>query len=391
MSTIDEEEKRAAKDVIDSGALTMGKNCREFEREFAAYLGVRNAVMVNSGSSANLLAIFALVNFLCPLSGGRRLVKPGDEIIVPALTWSTTIWPIIQAGAIPVFVDCDPDTLQVSPEAINAAITPKTTAIIIVHVLGSATDAVTVRDIADRHRLWLFEDTCESLGVRWLGRPVGTIGHLGSFSFYFSHHITTIEGGMVVTDDDDLAELLRAMRAHGWVRQLERPEPYIAANPEIDPSFLFISSGFNLRPTEINGAIGRQQLKKLGSFNEHRRTIARKLIKGLADLIDGGDLHVMQFDERCTPAPFGFPVLCRDAEARRGLQGHLAACGIETRPIICGNMVRQPAFRHIPHRVSATLAGADRVMDCGIYWGTHPKMNDEDIKYLVECVNGYFR
>ncbi len=369
----------------------MGRLCRQFERQFAAYIGSKHAVMVNSGSSANLLAMFALANPLCPLPGGHRHIGPGTEVIVPAVTWSTTIWPIVQAGAIPVFVDCDPTTLQATPEMIDAAITPNTAAIALVHILGGSCDATSVKEIAERHKIWLFEDTCESLGVRWQGRHVGTFGDLASFSFYFSHHITTIEGGMLVTDDDELAELLRAMRAHGWTRQLEHPEPHAIANPELDPRFLFITTGFNLRPTEINAAIGLEQLKKLDQFNEHRRIVERNLQHGLAPLIAAGHLTTVHYDVRSTPAPFGFPVLCRDNAARRGLSAHLEARGVETRPIICGNMVRQPAMRHVPHRVSGSLDGSNRVMDCGVYWGTNPKMTDEDTDYLVKVTSEYFQ
>lgn len=390
VNTMTHEEIDAAKAVLDSGALTMGARCREFEAAFAKYIGVKHAIMVNSGSSANLLATFTLANPLCPLENGRRRIEPGSEVIVPALTWSTTVWPFIQAGAIPVFVDCDPLTLQMQPEAIEAAITPRTSAIAIVHVLGGAVDVPAVRRIADQHRLWLFEDTCESLGVLWDKQQVGSFGHLASFSFYFAHHITTIEGGMVVTDDDALADLMRAVRAHGWVRHMESADTHAAANPDIDPRFLFITTGFNLRPTEINAAIGLVQLKKLDGFNESRRNIARKLDDGLASLRARGSVLPMVFDQRCHPAPFGYPVLCRSPEERNGLQKFLEARGIETRPVICGNLARQPALRHFEHRVSGDLSGANRVMDCGLYWGTHPMMGDEDIQFILKSVEEYF-
>src|SRR5262245_17218424 len=220
-STIGEEEKNAVRAVLDSDRFTMGDRCHAFEREFADYLGVGHAVMVNSGSSANLIALFVMADALLPADGELPpRIRPGSEVIVPALTWSTTIWPVLQAGARPVFVDCDPRTLQMQPQAIEAAITPATAAIVVVHVLGGAVDAAAVAAIARQHGLWLFEDTCESLGVEWDGRKVGSFGQLASFSFYFSHHITTIEGGMVVTHDARLADLLRALRAHGWVRDM---------------------------------------------------------------------------------------------------------------------------------------------------------------------------
>ncbi len=391
-STIGEEERNAAKAVLDSDRLTMGERCHAFEREFASYLGVEHAVMVNSGSSANLIALFAMADALVPSDGELpRRILPGSEVIVPALTWSTTIWPVLQVGAKPVFVDCDPRSLQMNPQAIEAAITPDTSAIVVVHVLGGAVDAGAVASIARRRNLWLLEDTCEALGVAWNGKRVGSFGHLASFSFYFSHHITTVEGGMVVTSDARLADLLRAMRAHGWVRDMHAGAEIAAGYPDIDPRFLFLTTGFNVRPTEINAAIGLEQLKKLPSFNERRREIARSLDAGLAALDQAGELTLIRHDPRVTPAPFGYTVLCRSREGRDGLRRHLEAAGIETRPVICGNLVRQPALAHHAYRVSGDLAGADRVMDCGLYWGTHPLMTEGDVGHIVATIERYFR
>lgn len=172
-NTLGDEEIAAAKAILDSGHLTMGKQCAAFEAAVASYVGSRNAIMVNSGSSANLIAAFVLADAMLPGQDNRRRIEPGSEVIIPALTWSTTAWPFVQAGATPVFVDCDPVTLQVAPETIEAAITNKTRAIVIVHIFGGAVDAPAVREIADHYNLWLVEDTCESLGVRWKGRLVG--------------------------------------------------------------------------------------------------------------------------------------------------------------------------------------------------------------------------
>ena len=386
------EEIDAAKAVLDSGHLTMGERCRAFERAFADYLGVGHAVMVNSGSSANLLAMFALANPLVPSGNGlpSRII-PGSEVIVPALTWSTTIWPVVQIGAKPVFVDCDPRTLQMDPQAIEAAITSKTSAIAVVHVLGGAVNVSEIRTIAERKNLWLFEDTCESLGVQWDGRMVGSFGQLGSFSFYFSHHITTIEGGMVVTHDPRIAELLRVMRAHGWARDMDNPTEVAKKYPDIDPRFLFVTTGFNIRPMEINAAIGLVQLKRLASFNEKRRQIAHQLDRGLAALDQSGDLSLIKHGARVTPAPFGYTVICRTPAARDGLVRHLEAAGIQTRPVICGNLARQPAMKFFDYRVSGDLGGANKVMDCGLYWGSHPDMTNEDVEYIVRTVKAYFQ
>ncbi len=385
-----EKEISAAKAALDSGFLTMGKLCEQFEREFAKYNGVGHAVMVNSGSSANLLALFALANPLLAPKGGRRRLGPGDEVIVPALSWSTSIWPVMQAGATPVFVDCDPETLQLTPEAIEAAITPKTAAIVVVHVLGGACNVADIAALAEKRGLWLMEDTCELLGVLWDGRKVGTFGDLGTFSFYFSHHITTIEGGMVVTNDAQLADLLRSMRSHGWARGMSNAADIERQNPDIDPRFLFVTTGFNLRPTEINAAIGLEQLKRLEGFNARRRQIAARFDAGFAGLHQSGDLQLIRSNPRCQPAPFGYPVLCKTPAMRGKFRQHLEANGVETRPIICGNMVRQPAFKHLPHRVSGRLDGADQVMDRGIYWGPHPGTSDKDVDTVIGIVKSFF-
>jgi CDP-6-deoxy-D-xylo-4-hexulose-3-dehydrase len=385
-----EKEIAAAKAVLDSGFVTMGKLCAQFEREFAAYIGVKHAVMVNSGSSANLLALFALANPLLAPEGGRRRLAPGDEVIVPALSWSTSIWPVLQAGATPVFVDCNPQTLQLEPDIVAAAITPKTAAILVVHVLGGACNVAETAKLARERGLWLIEDTCESLGVAWDGRKVCAFGDIGTFSFYFSHHITTIEGGMVVTNDARLADLLRAMRSHGWSRAMSNADEIAAQFPDIDPRFLFVTTGFNVRPSEINAAIGIEQIKRLDGFNARRREIAARFDRGFAALQQAGDLQLIGCDPRCLAAPFGYPVLCRTPQMRQGFRRHLEAAGIETRPIICGNMVRQPAFRHLPHRVSGGLDGADRVMDCGIYWGPHPGISDEDVETATGIVTAFF-
>jgi CDP-6-deoxy-D-xylo-4-hexulose-3-dehydrase len=390
-NTLGREEIDAAKAVLDSGQLTMGDRCLAFERAFADYLGVKHAIMVNSGSSANLLAMFALANPLVPMGEGLPpRIAPGSEIIVPALTWSTTVWPVLQIGATPVFVDCDPGTLQMQPEAITAAITQKTAAIVVVHVLGGAVNIAEVCSIAKKHGLWLFEDTCESLGVLWEGKPVGSFGHAASFSFFFSHHITTIEGGMVVTDDGRLAELLRVMRAHGWTRNMDKPNEVARRYPDVNARFLFVTTGFNLRPMEINAALGLRQLDRLNGFNETRRRNAQRLDRELADLDQSEQLSLIRHDPRVTPAPLGYTVLCQSRDMRDRLVGHLESSGIETRPVICGNLTRQPALAHFCYKTSGDLTGADRVMDCGLYWGSHPGMTDDDIDYVAATVKAYF-
>ena len=389
-STFDQEEIDAACDVLRSGFVTMGKLCRKFEQIFAEYFGVRNALFVNSGSSANLLAFFALANHAVPPTEGRCRMLPGSEVIVPAVTWSTTVWPIVQAGAVPVLVDCNPETLQMDVAAAEKAISEKTVAICPVHVLGNAVEMTPILKMAADHGLWVIEDTCEALGTSQSGKLVGTFGHLATFSFFFSHHITTIEGGMIVTDDDVLAELLRVLRAHGWSRHLENRQSVEREFPDIDPQYLFINTGFNLRPTEINAAFGIHQLPKLERFNIRRIEIANSWIESFASLTEAGLLSPMKTTKDTRSTWFGFPVMLRDRVTRDRLKRHLETNEIETRPIICGNLARQPAFRSIPHRIAGSLEGADQVMDRGIYWGSHPVISDDEVEYVSRTVKGFF-
>ncbi len=385
--TFGEDEIAEAIDSLRSTRVTMGRKCGEFERAFAAYIGSRNAVFVNSGSSANLLAWFAIANPLFSARANRRKWRPGAEVIVPAVTWSTTIWPVVQAGGVPVLVDCDPATLQMDPAQVAAAVGPETVAICPVHALGNACDLAPLLALANHHNLTLVEDTCEALGTRYEDRFVGSFGLMGTFSFFFSHHITTIEGGMVVTDDDQLADLVRCLRAHGWTRDLAEPG---SRKGDLGAKFCFINTGFNLRPTELNAAFGLHQLRKLESFNARRRQATRVLVDSLHDVIASGDISVMTRTRGADPAFFGFPLLCRDRAARDGLAVHLESAGVEVRPIICGNMARQPAMAHVRHRVVGPLQGADRIMDAGLYFGLHPNSSDEDLEFIAEAVRRYF-
>ncbi len=389
--TFDDDEINAAIAVLRSGMITMGALCSRFEADFAKHLGVRHALFVNSGSSANLLAAFALANPLLELKNGKRRLTPGCEVIVPAVTWSTTIWPLVQAGATPVLVDCDLHTLQMDLGQVKAAITERTVAICPVHVLGNAVPMKALMDLAREHSLWVIEDTCESLGTRQDGRFTGTFSDIGTYSFYFSHHITTIEGGMVVTEDDELADLMRCLRAHGWTRQMHARTQWEQKHPEIDPRFLFVNTGFNLRPTEINAAFGVNQLPKLERFNNKRREIVGFWNQALAPLIAAGHFQVMNATSGTEPTWFGYPIILRTQELRNRLREHLEKSGVETRPIICGNMARQPAFHLVAHRIVGDLKNADQVMDHGLFWGCHPSMVAADLEHVAETVTAFFK
>ena len=273
------EEVYALLETLLDREVTAGRRVREFEDNFAEFIGSKHAIMVNSGSSANLLALSVLAHG--SLAGGLR---PGDEVIVPAVAWSTTLAPVLQVGCVPVLVDVDPETLNLRPDSIAEAMSSRTRALLPTHLLGNPVDMNSLMEVAKEHDLWVIEDTCESLGSSVGERMVGSFGHLGTFSFYFSHHITTVEGGMLITDDDRLADLARSMRAHGWTRDMSNREELEAASPWIDPRFLFVNLGYNLRPTELQAAFGLVQLGRLEEFNDRRRANARFLVEALGDL-----------------------------------------------------------------------------------------------------------
>lgn len=376
--TFGHDEISAALQCMLSTYVTMGDKVKSFEKQFAAYSGMGSAVMVNSGSSANLLIYAALANKAYP-----DHLKPGDEVIVPALSWATTVWPVIQHGLIPVVVDIDPDTLNIDPDQIEQAIGEKTRAVMPVHVYGNPCDMDAITDICQRHNLILIEDCCESLGGRYAGKLLGSFGQAGTFSFYYSHHITTIEGGICATNDADLAELMRILRAHGWVREVQNPDKYYARHPDIDPRFLFVNLGFNLRPTELQGAMGSVQLPKLDHFVEQRRATASRLLCGLEEY--GDFLRFQKETEKGYHSWFGFPVTVKKSAAFgiADLRSHMERSGIETRPIICGNIAEQPALKMYPHRVINDLPHASYVMRSSIAIGCHHAISKNAADYMI--------
>jgi dTDP-4-amino-4,6-dideoxygalactose transaminase len=377
------EEVFALLETLLDREVTSGRRVREFEQNFADFIGSRHAIMVNSGSSANLLALSVLAHG--SLGGGLR---PGDEVIVPAVAWSTTLAPVLQVGCVPVLVDVDPQTLNLSPDSIAEAVSNRTRAILPVHLLGNPVDMESLVSAARERDLWVIEDTCESLGSTVGGRMAGSFGELGTFSFYFSHHITTVEGGMLVTDDDRLADLARSMRAHGWTREMSNREELEAASPWIDPRFLFVNLGYNFRPTELQAAFGLVQLTRLEEFNERRRANARFLVDALADLTPKLTFVTEQEGGRSTW--FGFAVMLPDGETRRALSRHLEDRQIATRPIVAGNLAVQPAFRDNPHRTVGSLENATKIGERGLFIGNHPNLTHGQLDHIVRAFRDFF-
>jgi CDP-4-dehydro-6-deoxyglucose reductase, E1 len=380
--TFGADEINAALECLLTTQVTMGAKVRNFEREFGEKYGWSNAVMVNSGSSANLLAVAAIAN---PETAGG--LRPGDEVIVPALSWSTTVWPLIQCGLVPVIVDIDPATLNIDPNEIERAIGPKTRGVMIVPVYGNPCDMDAIMAICARRGLTLIEDCCEALGARYGGKPVGSFGRVATFSFYYSHHITTLEGGICVTNDFELAEMMRILRAHGWIREVEDKARWTARYPDIHPRFLFVNVGYNLRATELQGAMGSVQLPKLDEFIRRRRENARWYRRALAQFGDMFDLQ--EETPKGEHSWFGFPITVRETAPFlvADLMAALEAAHVETRPIICGNIARQPGMKLYPHRVVGDLAQASRVMDRSFSFGIHQSVDDAAREY----VSGHIR
>ncbi|KKM26925.1 hypothetical protein LCGC14_1579920, partial [marine sediment metagenome] len=371
--TFGEDEIQAVVDVLRSTMVTSGDKVREFESYFGP-----NAVMCNSGSSANLLAIAALCN---PLTDKR--LHPGDEVIVSALSWSTTVWPLVQHGLIPVIVDIDPDTLNIDVNQVHRAIGPRTRAVMPVHVYGNPCDMSALMIICSDNELDLIEDCCEALGAEYDKKLVGSFGDFATFSFYFSHHITTLEGGLVIAAQSGMAENIRILRGHGWIRDLNSEHSgYCEDHPDIDPKFLFVNMGYNLRCTEVQAAIGLVQLKKIHTFIEARRKAAY-----LLSIVFGRYLGWLRSQVEIPGSRsswFGYPVVVRKEApfSSRELRDWFESKGIETRSIICGNIARQPGMRLFPHRVVGSLTEADMVMECGFSIGCHQDMGEAECHYV---------
>lgn len=373
------EEVIEALDSLMSTYVTMGEKVKAFERMFADYVGVKHGVMTNSGSSANLLALTALSNGASPL-------RPGDEIITPAVTWATTVYPIAQARCVPVLVDVDSD-YNIDPDSVESAITSKTKAILPVHLMGNPCDMHELSIIAALHDLYVIEDACEAHGAEWEGQKVGSLSDVAFSSFFFSHHISTIEGGMILTDNDETADICRSLRAFGWPREMERHDVFERPYPNIDPRFLFIYPGYNLRPTEIQGAFGRHQLPRLEDVIEKRRVNAAYFNEHLGEYSNFLILPEERPDTR--HVWFGYPITVQPGApfSREDLVQFLESKGLETRPIGTGNMANQPAMKHINHRVHGTLERADWIDWNGFFFGCHERLTEEQ----REAIIGYFR
>lgn len=366
-SSWDENEINAAIDVIKSGRCTMGEKVREFEKKFAQKFGSKYAVMSNSGSSANLLAVAALMY-------RNKSLQKGDEVIVPAVSWSTTYYPLHQYGLKMKFVDIDLRTLNIDIDQVRKAIGPKTKAIFAVNLLGNPNNLQELVDLCNEKGLILLEDNCESMGSTFNGKQTGTFGLMGTYSSFFSHHICTIEGGVTVTDDEELYQFMISLRAHGWTREL--PDTNFVHNKDGNPFndlFRFVVPGYNLRPNELYAAIGLHQLDKLDGIIENRRKNARAFALAAAELnrYYNGQLIFQSSYSGADSSFFGFSVVL-DGELsgmRPLFVKRLVENGIECRPIVAGNFAKNPVVKHMDCETFGVLKNADKIDTDGFFIG----------------------
>lgn len=365
-ATWDESEYQALQDVISSGMFTMGPKVAQFEKDFANYIGSKFAVMVNSGSSANLLMVAALFY----TKNTRLKLNPGDEVIVPAVSWSTTYYPLYQYGLKIKFVDIDLNTLNYDLEQLSQAIGPNTRAVVAVNLLGNPNDFSKIKAIIGDRDIVLIEDNCESLGAEFEGKKAGTFGVMGSFSTFFSHHISTMEGGLIVTDDEELYHILLSLRAHGWTRNLPK-ENHVCGTKGDDPfeeSFRFVLPGYNVRPLEMSGALGIEQVKKLPHLILERRKNGALLQKALAN---HSDLLIQS--EIGHSSWFGFSLIIKPGSVwtRKDLVKKLSEIGFECRPIVTGNFAKNEVVKYFNSEVHGYLKNAEHVDQNGLFIGNH--------------------
>lgn len=388
--------------LVDSALefwLTAGRYANDFEKNFAKYLGVKFCSLVNSGSSANLVAFMALTS---PLLGERR-IKRGDEVITVAAGFPTTVAPIVQYGAVPVFVDVTIPQYNIDVTKLEAAYSEKTKAIMIAHTLGNPFDLKAVKNFCDEHNLWLVEDNCDALGSKYTingeEKFTGTIGDIGTSSFYPAHHITTGEGGAVYTNNPLLHKIIRSFR--DWGRDCMCPAghdnlcghrfdgQYGELPKGYDHKYVYSHFGYNLKVSDMQAAVGCAQLKKLPSFVERRRQNFNRLLEGLRDLDDKFILPTPCENSR--PSWFGFLLTCREGVERQKIVRHIEGHNIQTRMLFAGNLIKHPCFDEMRlagegYRVVDNLDNTDRIMRDTFWIGVYPGMTDEKIDYMIKII-----
>ncbi len=382
--------------LVDSALdfwLTLGPYGDLFEQKMKRFYGAKDFVLVNSGSTANLAAILALLSQQL----GNPL-RPGDEIITPAVTFPTTLAPIVHSGLIPVFVDCEVGTYNINPHLIEAGISKKSRAIMIPHTLGNPCDMDVITDIARRHRLFLIEDSCDALGATFGGKLVGTFGDLATLSFYPAHHITLGEGGGVVVNRAELSTVVRSVRDWGrdcWCATGEsntcgkRFGWQLGGLPKgYDHKYIYSNVGYNFKPTDMQAAIGVAQVERIQEFVQKRRQNFTQLYKGLEPYQDY--LILPRLDPRSDPSWFGFPMTVQNGVSRHELVQWLENANIETREVFGGNILKQPGYQGIRHRTAGTLESSDRIMRDTFFIGVYPGLNKEMLNFVIRRFETFF-
>ena len=377
--TWDNKEIEAINSVISKNMFTMGDAVAQFEQEFAKYTDNKYAVMVNSGSSANLLAIAAL------FYRKNGSLKPGDEVIVPAVSWPTTYYPLYQYGLKLKFIDIDLHTLNFDLEELKTAITDKTKLIFAVNLLGNPNNFDEINKLIKNKDIILIEDNCESLGATYKGKQAGSFGLMGTYSTFYSHHMATMEGGLVCTDDEELYHILLSIRSHGWTRHLpEKNQLCTKSDEPFDELFRFILPGYNVRPIEMMGAIGSEQLKKLPSFIENRIENA----KYFQELFGKDDRFIIQKDIDKS-SWFGFSMVIKKESGidRQQLINMLRANNIETRPIVSGNFAKNEVLKYFNYEIHGDLKNANYIDKYGFFVGNQQVCIKEQIKFLKDVLD----
>ncbi|WP_415290748.1 DegT/DnrJ/EryC1/StrS family aminotransferase [Candidatus Pelagibacter sp. Uisw_136] len=360
--------------------LTMGTKVGLFEKSFSKYLKTKSSIAVTSGSTANSLALAILSSPMV-----KNHLKPGDEIITTPLTFATSVYPIEDIGCKPVFVDIDLETLNIDEKKIEKSITNKTRAIMPVHLLGIPCKIDKIKAIAKKHNLFLIEDAADSSGAEYKGKKLGSFGDISTFSFFYTHIMTTIEGGMVSTNNKYFAELAKSKRAFGWIRDLKDKKKIEKKYKNIDPRFLFITKGFNFKPTEVQGAFGMHQIKKLDSLIDARRKNANYWAKRLAKFEEY--LIIIKEMKNTKYAWYGYPIIVKEEApfSKNQLIKFLNSKGVQTRPILSGNIDQQPVAKELNYR-KQKLTNATLVNDNGFFIGNHHGIH----KIAREAIAGYF-
>ena len=364
--------------VLKSGKITMGYKTSLFEKIFAKKLKSKYALMVNSGSSANLLSVFASCN---PMRKNR--FKKGDHAIIQSLCWPTSLWPLVQTGLNIDFVDVDPQTLNVNAEEIIKKVTKKTKVILIINVLGLSPDIKKIRNFCNKKNIILIEDNCEALGAKFDKKYLGTFGDFSTFSFFYSHQITSGEGGMIICKNKKDYEILKSLRSHGWSRDIKIANKY----PNLDPRYIFINSGFNLRPTDIQAAIGISQFKKLEKFKKTRVENRNQIIKSLKnDSKWNNQFNFIEVPDKILPSYMVLPIMLNSNYGNKKIEfiNYIESKGLQTRPIISGNFTKQPSSKLFKLNLKRKkFPGADKVQKLGFVIGLPSKKIEKNKISLI--------